>query len=341
VLRPDGTLWLNMGDCYHSGDRGGYQNTQTRYDSLQSSNLASDFIGAPNRMPQAGLKDKDLVGMPWRVAFALQADGWWLRSDIIWSKPNPMPESVTDRPTKAHEYVFLLARSGRYFYDADAVREESAGEWNSASMGNRPKIVQSGTDPERMRTWGHGTFHRDEARSGRNKRTVWEIPTQPYPEAHFATFPEALVLPCIQAGTSERGCCPKCGAPWERVMETEYWNDTTRSGRPAGGNNVKGGEDQGARTFASGARTRRIDSTVGWRPTCSCGVAETVPATVLDPFAGSGTTLLVAAKNGRHSIGIELQADYVPLIRRRLAGLETDLVHPVRVVEVRQNVEEG
>lgn len=361
VLRWDGTLWLNMGDAYHNGDKGGYQNSRTGPDSLQRSNLANDFIGAPNRQPQHGLKPKDLLGMPWRVAFALQADGWWLRSDIVWSKPNSMPESVTDRPTKSHEYLFLLTKSERYFYDADAIREsflsspsdlakmaegqdrisakhlalddslmkasaltnigrkrgvgdaEAAAQILAMRNGEDANVQLFGDRRQAPEPGEPNAFHP----FGRNKRTVWEIATEPYSEAHFATFPQKLVEPCILAGTSARGCCPECGAPWERVTETEYRNDTTESGRPAEGNNIKGGEDQGARTFASGVRTRRLDTTLGWQPTCAHDAAL-IPCTVLDPFAGSGTTLLVAQRLGRHGVGIELSPEYCALAVKRL-----------------------
>jgi DNA modification methylase len=155
-------------------------------------------------MPQAGLKPKDLVGIPWRVAFALQADGWWLRQDIIWSKPNPMPESVTDRCTKAHEYLFLLAKSERYYYDAEAIEEDGTGRAPGNVGPHKYAVAYDGSDNE---------FHRtaaglERARNGydkRNKRSVWEIATQPFSEAHFATFPPALIEPCILAG------CPKGG----------------------------------------------------------------------------------------------------------------------------------
>ncbi len=171
----------------------------------------------------SGLKPKDLVGMPWRVAFALQAEGWWLRSDIVWAKPNPMPESVTDRPTKAHEYIFLMTKAPTYFYDSFAVR----GPPSSASLARirQPNFDnQTGGDKDYI----HGINPNRSVRKavenfaknpGRNLRTVWTmIPTQAYPEAHFATFPEALVEPCIKAGTSEKGCCVTCGTPWERVV---------------------------------------------------------------------------------------------------------------------------
>jgi len=146
-----------------------------------------------------GLKPKDLVGIPWRVAFALQADGWYLRSDIIWSKPNPMPESVTDRPTKAHEYLFLLAKSPRYYFDADAVREANS----------NPDLTEMRVDwRERPHNgeWPSGSGGRmGSVTSGRNIRTVWTVATQPYPGAHFATFPEKLVEPCVKAGCPSEG----------------------------------------------------------------------------------------------------------------------------------------
>jgi DNA modification methylase len=207
VLRADGTLWLNLGDCYHSGDRGGYRNDSHRWENSHMQNMAHGThmeAVSPNRLPQAGLKDKDLVGIPWRVAFALQADGWWLRSDIIWHKPNPMPESVTDRPTKAHEYLFLLSKQPSYYYDAAAIAEPAVGEWNSAKSSF---ASTTGTDaalignPRYKTRKSPNTNHPDVNRNDRNRRTVWTIPTQPFPEAHFATFPEALVEPCIAAGS--------------------------------------------------------------------------------------------------------------------------------------------
>ena len=192
VLSDDGTLWLNLGDSYASS--GG----ERAYGSSDG-----DVGRGPGTrrhdVPASGLKPKDLVGIPWRVAFALQADGWYLRSDIIWHKPNPMPESVTDRPTKAHEYLFLLTKSARYYYDAAAIAEPVARPdmthrsakvspaQTAAFRGNAPtNIGRCGTDPE----------------AGRNKRTVWTVATQPFREAHFAVMPEALVEPCVLAGSA-------------------------------------------------------------------------------------------------------------------------------------------
>jgi DNA modification methylase len=196
VLRDDGTLWLNLGDSYTgSGMTGGIN-------SLEGSKKRIDrmFHGLRregSRMPR-GLKPKDLVGIPWRVAFALQADGWYLRSEIIWHKRDPMPESVTDRPTKSHEHLFLLAKSERYYYDANAIRESDMGT-DHRTMSGRNGL-------------------------GRNRRTVWTIATQHYAEAHFATFPEALVTPCIQAGSrpGDTVMDPFCGSGTVGVVALAY-----------------------------------------------------------------------------------------------------------------------
>ena len=280
VLRKDGTCWINLGDSYAAsslshhgrGKAGGPEN--------------------PRRVKAQGLKAKDLVGIPWRVALALQDDGWWLRSDVVWSKPNPMPESVTDRPARAHEYVFLLTRSPRYFYDAEAVRESSQSKtrqserslsfnrevaepdrpgqtYSQHRKGRQPwpqgwatsgkhdarshnkKSKRRTVRPCDTRGGGQGTGEMTYPAHGRNLRTVWEIATHPFPEAHFATFPPALVEPCIKAG------CPSGGV-------------------------------------------------------------------VLDPFMGAGTVGLVATKLGRRYVGIELNPEYAAMAERRIqreAGL--------------------
>lgn len=193
VLRDDGTLWLNLGDTYATGGKGGGGSYQRGRRAWQDAAKRTGFRGPPE-----GLKSKDIVGIPWRVAFALQADGWYLRSDIIWHKPNPMPESVTDRPTKAHEYVFLLAKSERYYFDADAVREE-------ATSTPRPETSRQASPRFASSVIGNGNvggnlgFNRPEL--GRNCRTVWSIVTQPYDGAHFATMPPRLAERCILAGS--------------------------------------------------------------------------------------------------------------------------------------------
>lgn len=294
VLRPDGTLWLNLGDSYardarkgqhKPGDCGkqGYIYDQgggrasACVDLQSESRVSSDGkVGRGDRAPvrngASGLKAKDLIGIPWMVAFALRADGWYLRQDIIWSKPNPMPESVTDRCTKSHEYLFLLSKSERYQYDAEAIKEASItedprrpytseGAWQidgrpaeqrhggkPRTAGNKShKYVEAyeGSDTEEHRTKAGLLDVADVPWTSRNRRSVWTVATAPFSEAHFATFPPALIEPCIKAGA------------------------------PAGG-------------------------------------------TVLDPFGGAGTTGLVADCLGRDAILIELNPEYANMAGRRV-----------------------
>lgn len=188
VLKPDGVLFLNLGDSY-AGSRG---------NTAEKPGVDNKAAGGDNGIPTgirkdvSGLKPKDLVGIPWRVAFALQSDGWWLRSDIIWAKPNPMPESVRDRPTKAHEYVFLMTKSAKYFWNADAVRETSICE--------RLRGPASHPCPD---TNGNNGLSRREGNGYRNIRSVWTIATKPFPQSHFAVFPPEIPQRCIAAGSRE------------------------------------------------------------------------------------------------------------------------------------------
>jgi DNA modification methylase len=212
VLRDDGTLWLNLGDSYAgSGPSGAsYQSETTKrreaggmHGSFRvSASLRDRGLTYAEKKPVAppGLKPKDLVGIPWRVAFALQADGWYLRSDIIWHKPNPMPESVTDRPTKSHEYVFLLAKSARYYYDAEAIKQEAKYPSDKRRpMGSEGSWQMDGR--KRGENGGGQAYEHDTTKS--NARTVWTITTKAYSEAHFATFPTELPERCIKAGSRE------------------------------------------------------------------------------------------------------------------------------------------
>ena len=191
VLRDDGTLWLNLGDSY-AGHHG--------YRAPDKKNPARAMDVRPDT-PE-GLKPKDLIGIPWRVAFALQADGWYLRQDIIWHKPNPMPESVTDRCTKAHEYIFMLSKQQRYYYDSDAVKEPAVST-------DIRKFTDNGADKQRCHSRRHAGFNgryadkiaEQEVPETRNRRSVWTVATRPYKGAHFATFPETLIEPCVLAGS--------------------------------------------------------------------------------------------------------------------------------------------
>jgi DNA modification methylase len=196
VLRNDGTLWLNLGDSYvGTGAKGEYKDPK----HPEGRNAQSC---TPKNNKVAGLKSKDLIGVPWRVAFALQADGWYLRQDIIWHKPNPMPESVTDRCTKAHEYVFLLTKSARYFYDFEAIKEPCSEDMQfrasrGYTRGGNGKVDASRQDAETLRGDHAKAIN---AEDGRNRRSVWTVNTSPYKGAHFATFPPDLIRPCILAG---------------------------------------------------------------------------------------------------------------------------------------------
>jgi len=246
VLRDDGTLWLNIGDSYAS-----YRDGKATPDTtlgLSEGTLVPKG-SAKNRMSSTfvgtSIKHKDLIGIPWRVAFALQADGWFLRQDIIWHKPNPMPESVIDRCTKAHEYIFLLSKSPKYYFDHEAIKEPVAA--SSIIRLTQPNIsAQVGSNRVPFKT--NGTMKAVGNTEMRNKRSVWTVTTKPFKGAHFATFPQDLIEPCILAG------CPEGG-------------------------------------------------------------------TVLDPFGGAGTTGLVAKRNNRNAILIELNSEYVEIIKNRTDGV--------------------
>ena len=246
VLRDDGTLWLNLGDSYAGSGKGRNGDGSPNVD-LQSKQATSagTIIGNLIKSKTPDCKPKDLIGIPWRVAFALQADGWYLRQDIIWHKPNPMPESVTDRCTKAHEYIFLLSKSPKYYFDHEAIKEPVAA--SSIIRLTQPNIsAQVGSNRVPFKT--NGTMKAVGNTEMRNKRSVWTVTTKPFKSPHFATFPQDLIEPCILAG------CPEGG-------------------------------------------------------------------TVLDPFGGAGTTGLVAKRNNRNAILIELNSEYVEIIKNRTDGV--------------------
>ena len=252
VLREDGTCWVNLGDSYaaNAATKKNPAKLSGGFESCRGSDTPTLNTDQQGRIAYrgGGIKAKDLIGIPWRVAFALQADGWWLRQDIIWHKPNPMPESVRDRCTKAHEYVFLLTKSERYYYDAEAVSEASKYPDDNRKARQKPEdyksqMGESGQIRAVINPGGARTY------PTRNRRSVWTVTTKPYSGAHFAVMPPDLVEPCIKAG------CPEGG-------------------------------------------------------------------TVLDPFAGSGTTLAVAAELGRSGIGCELNPEYIKLAEERIAKVK-------------------
>jgi DNA modification methylase len=314
VLRSDGVCFVNMGDSYASSVNG-----RSADDTKAAGNDDRTFRDKPFSTVGNGLKPKDLCGQPWRLAFALQDDGFYLRSDIIWHKPNPMPESVSDRPTKSHEYVFLLTKSERYFYDADAIREpvqESTFERANRGNSDHHKNIEGHMPGNKLHS-----MHKARANgegypmpANRNKRSVWTIPTEPTPFAHFATFPQALIEPMILAGCPDK-TCSVCGAPYVREVEAtggtigKSWNDHKHD--MTIGTSSKGY----VKAMEDGSYQR---TTLGFKPTCTHN-APTRPGIVLDIFMGSGTVALVSRRLGRDFLGSELNPEYVALANSRLA----------------------
>jgi DNA modification methylase len=282
VLRDDGTCWVNQGDL---------------------------FI------------NKQLQLMPARFALALQADGWFIRSSIIWHKPNPMPESCTDRCTSAHEHVFMLTKRARYYFDSAAIAEPAsyAGEQLGLCRGTKRRAYAVGLEPTGNERPGADA----DIAATRACRNVWTIPTAPFADAHFATFPPALVERCIRAGTSERGCCAACGAPWVREVErgAGYPEMPSRSGTKADPISALSHAGPAVRRMSGKEQVAWRDAyphvTLGWRASCQCQ-AGVVPCTVLDCFSGAGTSLLVSDRLGRDAIGIDLSHQYVEMTRERI-----------------------
>jgi len=319
LLRDDGTCWINLGSSY-AGSGGAHKPEHANPGLSRSSerggvphepNNQQDDEFSPNQERKESAKiwkPKDLINIPFMVAEALREDGWWLRQDIIWSKLNPMPESVTDRCTKSHEYIFLLAKNPKYYFDNEAIREESKPQFAGKSIGLAPE--RDGN----LRHDGGRSFKLDGLK-GANRRSVWTIATKPYKGSHFATFPPEIPEICIKAGTSQKGCCPDCRNPWVRVVEKKPYGK--EGWAPAKKDHT--GKLQGSQSMIRdgvGAAGFVDVTTIGWRPTCSHNLPP-APCTVFDPFLGSGTTGQVAEELGRDWIGIELNPKYEPLIKKR------------------------
>jgi hypothetical protein len=232
-------------------------------------------------------------------------------------RSDSIPEPANDRPARAHELLFLLSRQPRYYYDAEAVREPAVSKPSSTPWPMPAIHGGKYSQPHDPRVRSATKYARRDApqSSDRHRRSVWTIATEPFRGSHTATFPTRLVEPCVLAGSSAAGCCTRCGRPWERVVEISYEPLSRRR---------EGRKDR--RVFELEQRQLRTARTTGWRSTCECG-AEATPAVVLDPFAGTGTTLKVAKQHGRNAIGIELNAEYVDLIRRRCAGVVSNETH--------------
>jgi len=303
VLRDDGTLWVNIGDSYSNVGKWGGSTGGKHVEALHG----GTNTGRIKRDLGAEIKPKDLIGIPWMLAFALRADGWYLRQEIVWSKANAMPEPVADRCTKAHEQIFLLSKSPKYYFDVEAVKEPVSAKTMTVST-TPMKNNGVGSTGEKLNAWmsSRGRYHPET----RNKRSVWTVASQPLKEAHFAAFPPKLITPMILAGTSERGCCIACGSPWIRQVSKE--RVATRPGRDTKvtGDSMTDGNRDPQRHV-----TRTI--TTGWNPSCICG-AVAVPCKVLDPFFGAGTTGLVAKHYGRDYIGIELNPEYIEIAKVRI-----------------------
>jgi len=348
VLRDDGILWVIIGDSYAGSNKGIMGDGSIVGGPKQRTNQGSMQGNLPGGFSSAIIKPKDLVGIPWMFAFALRDDGWYLRRDIIWAKGvsfcptysgSSMPESVRDRPSSSHEYVFLLSKSKRYFYDNEAVKEPSVyPKDDRKSRANSKRQKRYPTEEMAGIREGSATYPK------RNLRSVWTINPASYKAAHYAVFPLALIEPMVLAGTSARGACPICGKPWVRMVEkvTRFEGGCGKAGRTPEEIGGQWGDKRHGKNILLGPVVGT--TTIGWQPTCDCydgmdlgqlewdirmGLLEyaPTPCVVLDPFCGSGTTGMVAIKHGREFVGLDLNSDYLhKLAVERLDGIQKVLL---------------
>jgi DNA modification methylase len=310
VLKDEGTVWLNLGDSYVSTHPTGTRDSDTGWKHGELSQ------GYQARAGGAGgvFKVKDLMGIPWMVAFALRADGWYLRQDIIWHKPNPMPESVTDRCTKAHEYIFLLSKNAKYYFDNESIKEDAVYDKDLGILRSRKQAELN--HPSIIKRQEIGIDSTSAGDGKRNKRSVWTVTTKPFKGAHFAAFPPDLIQPCVLAGCPEK-VCVECSTPYERKVESKRLkrNELPKDDPRYRPNTYEGSyKDINGKADAGYTETKDL----GLEKQCQCETDETKSGTVLDPFGGAGTTGLVADRNDRNAILIELNDEYAEMARDRL-----------------------
>jgi DNA modification methylase len=332
VLRPDGTLWLNVAGGYSGG--GGFSPTapSNLAGSKQTTQHSREYKG---RNPAPGWKQKDFINTPALLAESLRAAGWFLRAEVALTKLSPMPESCRDRPTRATEKLYLLAKGPRYYYDAEAERVAATRPGDVQTFGARHAPASITPDDPRFRNGSEQWGRAAECPAGRNLWDYWgddepDLPEPSWPwhpepsrAKHYAAFPTWLPRRCLRLGASLRGCCPACGAPWRRAVERKGgttgrgWNDHEHDadrGRRFEGS--LGTSTASSRAWESGEYQRR---TTGWHPSCPCPPAEPIGCLTLDPFAGTGTVGLVARRLGMRFVGIDLNGDYCGIARRRVA----------------------
>ena len=333
VLRRDGVCWINMGDAYagswgnqgRKAGRGAQRPINGPMIQAVQDGRYQDNGSGTGTVRDPGIKPKDLMLIPARLAIALQENGWWVRSDCIWHKPNPMPSSVTDRPGTAHEYLFMLTKAAKYYYDAWAVRQPSSDNPISSARRTRADNGATGRKALHGTAWGQSGNGARNDDGERHLRSVWTIPTEAYPGSHFATFSTKLVEPCVLASTSQEGVCSTCGTPWKREVERQ-----TRQVMDYNGKNAEQDTHFSGRRMLGNVRAARAagadhdhpfpaPQTLGWHAGCKCN-APTQPAVILDPFAGTSTVGAVAIRHGRRFVGIELSERYCRLSAKRLAG---------------------